>query len=256
MTEPALQSAEHFIVPNRIGGQLSIWRYHGERPQADVVLVHDVLDNASVFGNQQSGLVQLLCQSGFNVWTCNLHGYGDSWPSISRRTRYSLEEATLGDLALVMKSVQRYQALPIYLLGKGTGGVLWQHYLLTESIHLLAGVVLWQHPFFVPSPKRRVRRLLAWLLGYQPAWFSGQRVVGHFHRQVRRASMPKMTRAPVTCYVHQGGDRDQYALVNCVGPHNGQVLLAAKREQQQAIADWLQSSFATPSGQPLVRQDT
>ncbi len=228
-------------MPNRIGGQLSIWRYHGEQPKADVVLVHDLTNNAAVFGDQQQGLVQRLCQNGFNVWTCNLHGYGDSWPQISRKTRYSLTEATQGDLALVVKAVQRYQALPIFLLGKGVGGVLWQHYLLSATVPNLAGVVLWQHPYFTPTPKRRFKRLLALFAGFQPG---RQRVVPEFFRQAKRESAPKVTRAPVSCYVHQACEIDQYDLAERLGKHNSQVLVAAKAEQEAAICHWLQSNFA------------
>lgn len=242
--KPALQSAEHFIVPNRIGGQLSIWRYHGASPKADIVLLHDATEHASAFGTQQGGLVQRLCQSGFNVWTCNLHGYGDSWPPITGKTRYSVGEATKGDLALVLKTVQRYQELPLFLLGKGTGGVLWQRYLLTESVAKLAGTVFWQHPFFTVPPRRRVRRALAWMTGFHPAWLTKQRVVSEFYNELMRDHAPKLTRTPISCYVHQASDRDQYDLQAYVGTHNSQVVIAPAKGEQQTLCDWLTSNFS------------
>lgn len=242
--KPALQSAERFIVPNRIGGQLSIWRYHGRSPKADIVLLHDVTEHAGAFGNQQGGLVQSLCQSGFNVWTCNLHGYGDSWPPITGQTRYGVSEATKGDLALVLKTVQRYQELPLFLLGKGTGGVLWQRYLLTEAVEKLAGTILWQHPFFKPLAPRRLRRSLAWFSGYHPAWLAKQRVVREFYNELTQDHAPKLTRTPINCYVHTASERDQYALQSYVGTHNSQVMVASPKLEQQAICDWLLSNFA------------
>lgn len=237
----ATMRSEHFIVPNRIGGQLSIWRYDGQNAKADIILLHDVTTHAGAFGDGQSGLVAVLCEHGFNVWTCDLHGYGNSWPMITRQTQYSVEEAIEGDLPLVIKTVQRHCELPLYVLGEGGGALLWQKFLADQALPNLAGAVYWHHPVFRPLAPLRWQRFASWFCGFYPN--RKQRVVASFYRQLSQLAMSSPGQVPLSGYFQR--EQDSQLLAQTLGAHNAQLVHVDKDRsaQIQTIAAWLNSNF-------------
>lgn len=100
----------HHSLNNGVGWELDLKQYVDPRRQdlsrRPVVMVPGYAMNTFILSYHPGGLsmVEYLTRDGFEVWTCNLRGQGDSWAS-GPVARYGLRELALQDLPRVFEYV-------------------------------------------------------------------------------------------------------------------------------------------------------
>ncbi len=175
-----------YRLPNRLGGQLSLNHYPCKEAKASVLLLHGLGGTARQFGDHQQGFINFCLAQGLEVFTLELHGHGQSWPSVSSRTRYGINDVVEHDLALFMKHIDRLAAdVPRFLVGQGFAGVLWLAYMARFPDAKVQGMLHlgWLGSSSnLPTPSALFHRLrlsvlapiFGRVLGYLPAWLMGR----------------------------------------------------------------------------------
>lgn len=277
----------HHRLPNKLGGQLSVDHYRLVDAKAAVLLLHGIGGSAAQFGDAQHGLIQFCLSQGFEVFTLDLHGHGQSWPQVSGKTRYGIHDVVESDLTLFMKHVKRRSPnLPRFLVGHGFAGMLWLAYMARHPDAQIQGLLhlgwlgsgnslptpgaLWQRfALSVLAPT------LGRLLGYVPSWVLGRgsHEALDLFMQARTwmsgrwadpvDSYPYMDslariQLPPSLYLTDGGERERVytarSLMNCLGQHDSclVVLDARYRAGLEQKPHSLQSPVFTDGLYPLL----
>lgn len=145
----ARREAESTLVPVNDRDQLHVRRFGGGTRNTTVVLLHGLFADGSLFFRDGDALASRLARDGYDVWVPDLRGKGRSWPALSRETAresaYGFHDAVTGDLATVF-GLLREEApdKPVYLVGHGTGGLLWLSFLARWPVvrEMVRGVVM------------------------------------------------------------------------------------------------------------------
>lgn len=173
--------AESTLVSVNDRDQLHVRHFAGdERRHTSVLLLHDLFSDGSLFFRDSAALACVLAREGFDVRVPDLRGKGRSWPALAAGDDYGFHAAITEDLATVF-GLLREQApdQPVYLIGHGTGGLLWLSFLARWPVvrEMVRGLVLLgtasqrEHAGFGAS--------LAWQLrdGWRAAWLARRRGV-------------------------------------------------------------------------------
>lgn len=139
------REAESLLVAVNDREQLHLRHYSGGSRHTTVVLLHGLCGDGSLYFRDNESLAPRLVREGFDVWVPDLRGHGRSFPALQPGSDHGVHAAVTGDLATVM-GVLRDEApdKPLYLVGHGTGGLLWLSFLARWPIvrDLVRGVVL------------------------------------------------------------------------------------------------------------------
>ncbi|MFZ5756066.1 MAG: alpha/beta fold hydrolase [Pseudomonadota bacterium] len=141
--------AESTLVSVNERDQLHVRHFLGGHRNTSVVLLHGLFGDGSLFFRSGDALACRLARAGFDVWVPDLRGKGRSWPALSREilreSHYGFHAAVTEDLATVL-GLLREQApdKPLYLVGHGTGGLLWLSFLARWPMvrEMVRGLVL------------------------------------------------------------------------------------------------------------------
>lgn len=180
------REAESTLIPVNDRDQLHVRRFGGGTRNTTVVLLHDLFADGSLFFRDGDALASRLAREGYDVWVPDLRGKGRSWPALTRdllrELDYGFHDAVTGDLATLF-GLLREEApdKPVYLVGHGTGGLLWLSFLARWPVvrEMVRGIVLLgaataREPGGVGAAWRwRVRD------GWLAAWRASQRGLVH-----------------------------------------------------------------------------
>lgn len=138
--------AESTLVSVNERDQLHVRHFAGDGSRhTSVLLLHDLFSDGSLFFRDSEALACVLARAGFDVWVPDLRGKGRSWPALAAGDDYGFHAAVTEDLGTVF-GLLREQApdKPVYLLGHGTGGLLWLSFLARWPVvrEMVRGLVL------------------------------------------------------------------------------------------------------------------
>ncbi|MFZ5724732.1 MAG: alpha/beta fold hydrolase [Pseudomonadota bacterium] len=171
----ARRDAESTLVPVNDRVQLHI-RHFGEGTRnTTVVVLHDLFADGSLFFRNSDALASRLAHEGFDVWVPDLRGKGRSWPALTRESARDFacdfHRAVTEDLATVFGQL-REQApdKPVYLVGHGTGGLLWLSFLARWPMvrDTVRGIVL----LGTATVRERNGLLAGWRWRVRDGWFA------------------------------------------------------------------------------------
>lgn len=139
------RDAESLLVAVNDRDQLHLRHYSGGSRHTTVVLLHGLCGDGSLYFRDNDALAPRLVREGYDVWVPDLRGHGRSFPALAPGATLDFHAAVTEDLATVM-GVLRDEApdKPLYLVGHGTGGLLWLSFLARWPVvrELVRGVVL------------------------------------------------------------------------------------------------------------------
>ncbi len=141
--------AESTLVAVNDRDQLHVRHFGGGTRNTTVVLLHGLFEDGSLFFGNNDALAPALVRAGFDVWVPDLRGRGRSWPALTPELAadfdYGVHAAVTEDLATVFGLLREGAPdKPVYLVGHGTGGLLWLNFLARWPIvrEMVRGIVL------------------------------------------------------------------------------------------------------------------
>lgn len=145
----ARHEAESTLIPVNERDQLHVRHFGDGTRNTTVIVLHDLFVDGSLYFRDGDALASRLAHDGYDVWVPDLRGKGRSWPALTRETArtfdYGFHAAVTEDLATVI-GLLREQApdKPVYLVGHGTGGLLWLSFLARWPMvrEMVRGLVL------------------------------------------------------------------------------------------------------------------
>lgn len=169
------RDAESLLVAVNEQVQLHLRHYSAGSRHTTVVLLHDLFSDGSVFFRDTHALAPRLVQEGFDVWVPDLRGHGRSFPPMSPGDDHGFHLAVIEDLGTIMGELR--DMVPdkrLFLLGHGTGGLLWLSFMARWPIvrDLISGLVL-----VGAGTMREPSRPFAWTVrtGWQAGWLARRR---------------------------------------------------------------------------------
>lgn len=139
------RDAESMLVAVNDRTQLHLRHFSGGERNTTVVLLHDQCSDGGVFFGAGNSLAQKLVLAGFDVWVPDLRGHGRSWPALEAHSDWGLHAAVTEDLPTVLDALrQAAPDKPLFLLGQGSGALLWVSFLARWPVlrDLVRGLVL------------------------------------------------------------------------------------------------------------------
>lgn len=125
-----LRDAESILVAVNDRDQVHLRHFGGGSRNTTVVLLHGLCEDGSLYFRDGESLAPLLVGAGFDVWVPDLRGRGRSWPALAPGDDHGFHEAVTQDLATVMGVLrEEVPDRPLFLLGHGTGALLWMSFL-------------------------------------------------------------------------------------------------------------------------------
>lgn len=171
--------------------QLHVRHFRGGSRNTTVVLLHGLFEDGSVYCHDADALAPCLVRAGFDVWVPDLRGRGRSWPTltpgaaaqsvaVSASASASADvdgfhAAVTEDIATIFDLLrERAPDKPVYLVGHGSGGLLWLSFLARWPMvrEMVRGVTLIGTSLGVERSSWRAT--LAWQLrhGWYAQWLA------------------------------------------------------------------------------------
>lgn len=139
------RDAESLLVAVNDREQLHLRHFPGGTRHTTVVLLHGLCGDGSLYSRDADSLASCLVRDGFDVWVPDLRGHGRSFPALAPGDEHGFHAAVVEDLATVMGELrEKAPENPLYLVGHGTGGLLWLSFLARWPIvrEMVRGIVL------------------------------------------------------------------------------------------------------------------
>lgn len=139
------RDAESLLVAVNDREQLHLRHFSGGTRHTTVVLLHGLCSDGSLYFRDPDSLATRLVRDGFDVWVPDLRGHGRSFPVLAPGDEHGFHAAVVEDLATIMGELrEKAPDKPLYLVGHGTGGLLWLSFLARWPIvrGMVRGLVL------------------------------------------------------------------------------------------------------------------
>lgn len=122
---------ESLFIPLQKNESLHLKRFFTDPKGPTVFALHGAIENGKIFySKNQKGLGPFLAKSGFDVFIADLRGRGESFPQISKKSKYGQYHSITQELPLFFDKIFTLKMEhKIHLLAHSWGGVLLMSYL-------------------------------------------------------------------------------------------------------------------------------
>ena len=120
-----IQHQKYFL---KIAGNdtICLHRFYSNIGSTPIFMLHGAMENSKIFHSKsKKGFAPYLAKNGFDVFTVDMRGKGESSPKVSKRTKQSQTDQILEDIPLCLLKIKELtKKEEIHFVGHSWGGVL------------------------------------------------------------------------------------------------------------------------------------